>query len=58
MALPIIEKRGGIMMENINDYLSLLSLLLIVISGIVGFTKLNHRLKKEEQNDEFYRELL
>lgn len=46
------------MMENMNDYLSLFSLLTIVIFAIIGFTKLNHRLRKEEQNDEFYRELL
>lgn len=45
-------------MENINDYMSLFSLVLIVVASIIGFTKLNQRLKEEEQNDEFYRELL
>ena len=46
------------MMENINDYMSLFSLVLIVVASIIGFAKLNQRLKEEEQNDEFYRELL
>lgn len=46
------------MIETFDDVIGLVSLILIVIVGIVGFIKLNNRLNREEDSDEFYRELL
>ena len=46
------------MLENFDDYLSIVSLLLIVIGTIVSFVRLNNRIKRQEESDEFYRELL
>ncbi len=46
------------MIENLDDILGLVVLVLIVLSTIIGFIKLNNRLKREEDSDEFYRELL
>ncbi|CAM3659406.1 mechanosensitive ion channel protein MscL [Erysipelothrix urinaevulpis] len=46
------------MIETFDDVIGLVSLILIVIAGIIGFIKLNNRLNREEDSDEFYRELL
>lgn len=46
------------MIENFNDFLSLISLLLIVVGCIYGFIKLNESFKKDEAVDEYYRDLL
>ncbi|AMS11447.1 mechanosensitive ion channel protein MscL [Erysipelothrix rhusiopathiae] len=46
------------MIEDLNGFLSLGSLLIIVVGAIVGYFKLNKRFKKDEEIDEYYRDLL
>ena len=46
------------MLENLDDYFSIGVLVLIVLGAIVSFVRLNNRIKREEEGDEFYRELL
>ena len=46
------------MLENIDDLFSIGMLVLVVIGSIVTFVRLNNRIKREEESDEFYRELL
>lgn len=46
------------MLENIDDFVSIGILVLIVLGSITAFVRLNSRIKREEESDEFYRELL
>lgn len=46
------------MIENIDDLVSIVTLVLVVLGSIIGFVRFNNRLKREEDSDEFYRELL
>ncbi len=46
------------MIENFNDFLSIGSLVCIVFACIWGFYKLNQSFKKNEEVDEYYRDLL
>ena len=46
------------MIENFNDFLSLVSLLIIIFMCVFGFFKLNQSFKKDEAVDEYYRDLL
>lgn len=46
------------MIENFNEFLSLVSLLLIVVGCIIGAFKLNETFKKDGAVDEYYRDLL
>lgn len=57
-SVSIMEKRGEIMIENMNDVLSLISLFFLVFLGIYLYIKLNRHLDTEEDNEEIYRELL
>lgn len=46
------------MIENYNDFLSLLFVLMIVVGCIAGAVKLNDAFRKDEAVDEYYRDLL
>lgn len=46
------------MLENFDDFFSLGVLVLVVLGSIVTFVRLNNRIKRQEESDEFYRELL
>lgn len=46
------------MIENLNDVLSLVSLVFLMFLGIYVYIKLNQHLDADEDNEEIYRELL
>lgn len=46
------------MIENFNDFLSLAFLIGIVIACVVATIKLNDSFRKDEEVDEYYRDLL
>lgn len=46
------------MLENIDDVFSIVVLILIVLGSVISFVRLNSRIKRQEESDEFYRELL
>ncbi|HKM23523.1 MAG TPA: mechanosensitive ion channel protein MscL [Erysipelothrix sp.] len=46
------------MIENFNDFLSLATMILVMLACISGFFKLNEAFKKDEAVDEYYRDLL
>lgn len=46
------------MIENLNDLLSFISLIVIIIFSTIGFYKLDRSFKKDDEVDEYYRDLL
>lgn len=45
------------MIENINDFLSVIALVAIVVGTIFGAVKMNRAFKKDD-SDDYYRDLL
>lgn len=56
--VSIMEKRGESMIENMDDILSLFSLVFLIGLGIYMYIKLNRHLESDEDSEEIYRELL
>ncbi|QIK70344.1 mechanosensitive ion channel protein MscL [Erysipelothrix sp. HDW6C] len=46
------------MIEDFNGFIGIAVLVVIVIGSIFGFTNFNKRLKKQDETDEYYRDLL
>lgn len=46
------------MIENMNGFISVVVIAGIFLGSIFGFYKLNKRFKKDEENDEYYQDLL
>lgn len=46
------------MIENMDDILSLFSLVFLIVLGIYMYIKLNRHLESDEDSEEIYRELL
>lgn len=46
------------MIENMNDVVSLIVIVLLVLGALVGAFKISRVFKKDEETDEYYRDLL
>lgn len=46
------------MIENLDDLLSFVSLIVIILLTTIGFYNLDRSFKKDEEVDEYYRDLL
>lgn len=46
------------MIEDFNDLLSIIMLIVAIVGGIAMFVVLNRTMRKEEDIDEYYRDLL
>lgn len=46
------------MLETMNDIIGLGSILLVIIISCVTFWSINSKIRKQEESDEYYRDLL
>ena len=46
------------MIEDFNDLVSIIALCVAIVGGITLFVTLNRKMKRDEELDEYYRDLL
>lgn len=46
------------MLETMNDYISIISLLVIILVTVGTFISMNAKMRNQEESDEYYRDLL